>query len=141
MTMSPLTRITAPKQPIHVVAAVILDHRGSVLIAKRPADKHMGGLWEFPGGKREPGEAVEAALQRELNEELGICAQCFEPFLTVHHDYRDKSVLLDIWRITAFTGEAHGRENQEIKWVPLAALRTYQFPAANEPIIERLLSG
>ncbi|MCL6268960.1 Nudix family hydrolase [Sansalvadorimonas sp. 2012CJ34-2] len=120
---------------VHVVAAVILDSEERVLIAERPADKHQGGLWEFPGGKVEPGERIEGALCRELEEELGILPSEYEPLIKIRYDYSDKSVLLDVWTVTAFSGEAHGREGQPIEWVDKAQLRDYEFPAANHPIL------
>ncbi|CAM5414480.1 8-oxo-dGTP diphosphatase OS=Stutzerimonas stutzeri OX=316 GN=CXK95_11360 PE=3 SV=1 [Stutzerimonas stutzeri] len=120
---------------IHVAAAVIrsADHR--VLIAKRPLEKHQGGLWEFPGGKVEAGETVEAALARELQEELGIEVTTARPLIQVRHDYPDKQVLLDVWEVLAFAGEPHGAEGQPLAWVDPAALPEYAFPAANQPII------
>jgi len=121
--------------PMHVVAAVISNHQGQVLIAKRPDDKHQGGLWEFPGGKLEPGEAREAGLVRELNEELGIAVEQCHPLIRFQYDYPDRSVLLDVWRVEAFTGEAHGREGQQVAWVPMDELGNYEFPAANQPIL------
>ena len=120
---------------VHVVAAVITNSQGEVLIAKRPDDKHQGGLWEFPGGKLETDETRQAGLARELQEELGITVQSSQPLIKIRHDYSDKSVLLDVWRVTAFSGEAHGREGQVVKWVSLDALDDYDFPAANQPII------
>ena len=89
---------------VHVAAAAIFDDRGRVLISRRPAHLHQGDLWEFPGGKLEPGESVESALHRELYEELGICVQAARPLIRVLHDYHDKSVLLDVWRVDNFTG-------------------------------------
>lgn len=120
---------------IHVVAAVIRNAANEILIAERPKDKHQGGLWEFPGGKVEEGEAVEAALVRELEEELGIIATQFRPLIQIAHDYPDKQVLLDVWEVSAFHGEAHGRENQPVRWVAAEALPDYAFPAANVPIV------
>ena len=93
---------------VHVAAAVIRGADGRVLIAKRPQDKHQGGLWEFPGGKVEEGEAVERALARELEEELGIRVEAARPLIQVQHDYPDKQVLLDVWEVSSFTGEPHG---------------------------------
>jgi 8-oxo-dGTP diphosphatase len=120
---------------IHVAAAVIRDHRGHILIARRPDDKHQGGLWEFPGGKVEPGEPVAQALSRELLEELGIKVSRAHPLIRIPHHYPDKSVLLDVWEVTAFEGEAHGAEGQPVCWVAPEALDNYAFPAANTPII------
>ena len=130
---------------IHVAAAVIRDRRGRILIARRPDDKHQGGLWEFPGGKVEPGEPVADALARELQEELGIHVTSSRPLILIPHHYPDKSVLLDVWEVDAFEGEAHGAEGQPVRWVTPAALDDYAFPAANAPIVaaaqlpERLL--
>lgn len=120
---------------MHVVAAVISNNEGQVFIAKRPDDKHQGGLWEFPGGKLEQGETPEQGLARELEEELGIVVKHCSPLIRFRHDYPDKSVLLDVWRVDAFTGEAHGREGQETAWVSVAELDKYEFPVANKPII------
>jgi len=120
---------------VHVVAAVITNKQGKVLIAKRPDDKHQGGLWEFPGGKLETDETREQGLERELNEELGITVQASQPLIQVRHDYTDKSVMLDVWRVTDFTGEVHGREGQAIRWVSPDDFDDYDFPDANHPII------
>ncbi|TBV16198.1 Nudix family hydrolase [Stutzerimonas kirkiae] len=120
---------------IHVAAAVIRSADGRILIAKRPLDKHQGGLWEFPGGKVEAGESVEAALARELVEELGIRVTRARPLIQVRHAYPDKQVLLDVWEVSAFEGEAHGAEGQPLAWVQARDLPDYQFPAANLPII------
>lgn len=120
---------------IHVAAAVIYDAAGRILLARRPEDKHQGGLWEFPGGKVEEGEPVEAALARELEEELGIRVEQARPLIQVSHDYPDKRVLLDVWEVTAFSGEAHGAEGQPLAWVTPRELGNYEFPAANRPIV------
>jgi 8-oxo-dGTP diphosphatase len=120
---------------IHVAAAVIRDRRGHILIARRPDDKHQGGLWEFPGGKVEPGEPVADALARELHEELGIRVTSAAPLIRIPHHYPDKSVLLDVWEVDAFEGDAHGAEGQPIRWVAPEALDDYAFPAANAPIV------
>ncbi len=125
--------------PIHVAVAVIENARGEFLLARRPEHVHQGGLWEFPGGKVEPGEDIRAALDRELHEELGITARHARPLLRVRHDYPDKSVLLDVWRVTAMHGTPHGREGQTVVWVAPAELRRYQFPRANAPIITAAL--
>lgn len=120
---------------VHVAAAVIRGVDGRVLIAKRPDEKHQGGLWEFPGGKVEEGEAVQVALARELKEELGICVTAARPLIQVHHDYPDKQVLLDVWEVSDFTGEPHGAEGQPLAWVSARQLGDYEFPAANRPIL------
>lgn len=125
---------------VHVVAAAIFDGDGRVLIARRPDHLHQGGLWEFPGGKVEAKESVRDALRRELHEELGINVQTARPLIRVHHDYADKSVLLDVWRVATFAAPAAlctgtGREGQPIKWVLPTELVQYDFPAANIPIV------
>lgn len=120
---------------VHVAAAVIRGADGRVLIAKRAADQHQGGLWEFPGGKVEEGEAVQAALARELEEELGIRVSAARPLIQVQHDYPDKQVLLDVWEVSAFTGEPHGAEGQPLAWATPRELEDYEFPAANQPIV------
>lgn len=120
---------------IHVAAAVIRDGREHILIARRPNDKHQGGLWEFPGGKVEPDEPVADALARELHEELGIRVLGARPLIRIPHHYSDKSVLLDVWRVDSFEGEAHGAEGQPVRWVSSDDLDDYAFPAANVPIV------
>lgn len=124
---------------IHVAAGVILGADGAVLLALRPQHKHQGGLWEFPGGKVEPGESVQAALARELLEELDLQVLASEPLLVTDHDYGDKQVRLDVWLVTRHAGTPRGREGQALAWVPLAALPQHAFPAANLPIVSALL--
>ncbi len=123
---------------VHVAVAVIVGSDGHILIAKRPEHVHQGGLWEFPGGKVEAGESLEVALKRELQEELGIKLQACEPFLEIHHDYPDKQVFLDVWSVTAFSGDVYGREQQPILWVAPERLSDYDFPEANQPIVASL---
>jgi 8-oxo-dGTP diphosphatase len=119
----------------HVVAAVIVDRSHRILLAKRRLDRHQGGLWEFPGGKVERGEEPRAALVRELQEELGIVVQDARPLIKLRHDYPDKPVLLDVWRVSSFMGKPHGREGQPIEWVSPQDLPYREFPAANRPIV------
>ncbi|MFZ5593928.1 MAG: Nudix family hydrolase [Pseudomonadota bacterium] len=121
--------------PLHVVAAAIFNPSGDVLIALRHPDAHQGGLWEFPGGKIETGEDIRHALKRELHEELGINVTQARPLIRIHHNYPDKSVLLEVWRVDAFDGEPHGREGQPIAWVSPQHLPERAFPQANQPII------
>lgn len=127
---------TAPV--VHVAVGILTDPTGAVLIARRPVRSHQGGLWEFPGGKVEMGETAEAGLRRELWEELGIELLAAEPLLEVRHAYPDKIVLLDVWRVTAYRGEPHGREGQPLVWMQPAGMVASAFPAADAPIISRL---
>jgi 8-oxo-dGTP diphosphatase len=120
---------------VHVAVGVISDGGVNILVARRPEHVHQGGLWEFPGGKVEAGETVQQALQRELLEELAIDVQQCEPLLTVVHDYADKSVLLDVWWISEFSGVPHGREGQPLRWVCGAELSSLEFPKANRAIV------
>ena len=124
---------------LNVVAAVIHNPQGQLLLAQRPLHKHQGGLWEFAGGKVDASETAEQALVRELQEELGITATQYRPLLTVEHHYPDKSVRLNVFRVTAFEGQAHGAEGQPIVWVKPENLHDYQFPAANLPILKAAL--
>ncbi len=123
---------------VHVAVGVILNDDGEVLITRRAKDTHQGDLWEFPGGKLETGESVQAALVRELKEELGIQVQETEPLIRIHHDYPDKSVLLDVRRVSRFQGTARGREGQPLRWLEPGKLTAQDFPAANAPIIKAL---
>lgn len=120
---------------VHVVAAVIRNAQQEVLLALRPSDKHMGDLWEFPGGKCEPAESPQQALARELQEELGIVIEHPQPLIQVRHDYPDLQVLLDVYQVLNFTGQAYGAEGQAVRWVAANALADYQFPAANRSIV------
>jgi 8-oxo-dGTP diphosphatase len=118
-----------------LVVAAVIRREGRILIAERALHQHQGGLWEFPGGKVEHGEALEQALVRELQEELGITPTAFTPLMTTEHDYPDKSVCLSVWTVSAFDGEPHGREGQPLRWVNEDALAQFAFPAANQPIV------
>ncbi|WP_339668739.1 8-oxo-dGTP diphosphatase MutT [Dasania marina] len=128
-------------QPVHVAVGVILNAQQQILIALRHDSSHQGGLWEFPGGKVEANESVQQALARELEEELGIITQRLQPLTQIHHDYGDKTVHLDVWWVTAFSGEPLGREGQPLKWVAAAELTAFDFPKANKPIIDAVLQS
>lgn len=129
---------------VHVAVAVIERESDSreIFVAKRPDHVHQGGLWEFPGGKVEQGESVLRALQRELKEELAIELDLEdpqsmpEPLIKIRHDYGDKCVLLDVWRVRHFDGEPRGAEGQAVQWVAVEALSNLAFPAANKPIVQ-----
>jgi 8-oxo-dGTP diphosphatase len=120
---------------LHVAVGVIFNEQGQVLLSKRPPHVHQGNLWEFPGGKLNPGEGVGQALSRELREELGITILKARPLLQVRYDYWDRSVLLDTWRVDRFSGIARGQEGQPVVWVWPKDLSTYPLPVANQPIV------
>lgn len=123
---------------LHVVVGVVKNDQQKILIAKRPLHVHQGGLWEFPGGKLEVDESPIQALHRELYEELCIEITSFTSIGKVQHDYPDKSVLLDVYLVDSYKGNAHGREGQEIRWIDSEQLRDFEFPAANLEIIKML---
>jgi 8-oxo-dGTP diphosphatase len=123
---------------IHVAAAAIIDELGRVLISQRAENTHQGGLWEFPGGKLELGETSEAALYRELEEELGVQPLSLEPLIRIRHDYEDRHVVLDFYRVSAYRGEAKGLEGQPLQWLLPADMKPDNFPAADRPVIAAL---
>lgn len=120
---------------VHVAVGVIVNTDGKILIAKRSLSAHQGGLWEFPGGKVDAGETIQQALVRELREELAIDVLASQPLIQIRHHYPDKSVLLDVQKITQFAGEPCGNEGQPVQWVDAQNLNNFEFPAANRPII------
>lgn len=125
---------------LHVAVGVILDADKRILLSRRAAQAHQGGLWEFPGGKVEAAESVQVALARELFEELGIQIGAISPLLKVEHDYSDKSVMLDVWVVPEFTGVPKGCEGQPLVWVAVEDLESYPFPEANIPIVDAVKS-
>ncbi|WP_225764766.1 Nudix family hydrolase [Stenotrophomonas sp. Marseille-Q4652] len=130
--------MTASLRSIHVVAGVITDARGRLLLNRRAGDRDMVGLWEFPGGKREPGETSEQALVRELREELGIEAEVGEWLMEVPQLYPDKRLRLEVRRIRSWNGKARGREGQAITWVAPEKLPRYSMPPADVPVVAML---
>jgi 8-oxo-dGTP diphosphatase len=126
--------------PVIHVAVGVIRQGGRVLIARRPDHVHQGGLLEFPGGKVEPGEAVQDALVREIQEETGlsISASSLQPLIGIRHDYGDKCVFLDVWEAASCDGEPEGIEGQSVEWRNPLDLADKDFPAANRPIIRAL---
>lgn len=119
---------------VHVAVAVIQDQQGRVLLSRRHDRAHQGGLWEFPGGKLEPGETLSQALRREIWEELGLRIAAHRPLIAITHHYGDRSVLLDVHQVTGYAGVAAGLEGQPLAWVAPDALADYRMPAADRPI-------
>jgi 8-oxo-dGTP diphosphatase len=125
-----------------VAAAALVDQKGRVLIAQRPADKALGGLWEFPGGKLEPGESPEAALVRELEEELGVKAarDALEPFDFASHAYEEFDLLMPLYLLRTWQGEPSAVEAQALAWVHPQQLGEYPMPPADEPLVSRMIA-
>lgn len=124
-----------------VVAAALVDTDRRVLIAQRPKDKQLGGLWEFPGGKIGPDERPEEALIRELHEELGLAVKepCLAPLTFASHAYEDFHLLMPLYVCRRWEGFVEPREGQALKWVRPGKLRDYPMPPADAPLIPPLL--
>jgi 8-oxo-dGTP diphosphatase len=124
-----------------VVACALVDEDRRVLIAQRPVGKALAGLWEFPGGKLDPGERPEEALIRELKEELGIDVKeaCLAPLTFASHAYPDFHLLMPLYICRRWEGVVASREGQALKWVRPAKLRDYPMPPADEPLIQALI--
>ncbi len=126
---------------VNVAVAVIKDAQGQILITQRKADAHLGGLWEFPGGKFEVGENAESALSRELFEELNIKPIKTTPLIELNFDYPEVSVRLYVYEVSHFSGEVIAREGQDFRWIIRAELDQYQFPEANKAILSAIKVG
>jgi len=130
-----------PQQFAHhqqIAIAVIVNKQGEILISQRQHAADQGGLWEFPGGKVESGETVEEALQRELNEELGICATRMRPLIRFPYCYTNQNLFFDVWIVDEFEGEPRALEGQPLRSVTQDKLVNFHFPAANRAIINAL---
>lgn len=134
-----MTGGAAPTSRIAVVAAVI-EADGAFLVTRRPAGVHLEGMWEFPGGKIDPGETHAQALRREIREELGADVQVHGLLFQTTHQYPDRSVALYFYRCT-LAGEPSGVLGQQMRWVPARELRSLPFPPADEELIARLADG
>jgi 8-oxo-dGTP diphosphatase len=135
------TGTTTPPPPLILVAAVaLIDADGRILLARRPAGKTMAGLWEFPGGKVDPGETPETALVRELAEELGIdvTASCLAPFTFASHTYPDFHLLMPLYVCRKWSGIPAAREGQQLRWVRPHHLADYPMPPADKPLVAML---
>jgi 8-oxo-dGTP diphosphatase len=126
-----------PLKLVLVAACALVDPDGRVLIAQRPAEKEMGGLWEFPGGKMEPGERPEQTLIRELSEELGIAVKeaCLAPLTFASHSYADFHLLMPLYICRRWEGTAQALEHSAIKWVRAKDLTDYPMPPADIPLV------
>lgn len=126
------------RRKVWVAVGIIHNTNREVFICLRNHRQEQGGKWEFPGGKIEQGEDPQQALYRELQEEVGIHVQASRPLLQIEHHYPACHVLLDVWTVTDFTGQAYGKEGQQTCWCPYAELHRYDFPKGNQAIIEHL---
>ncbi len=129
-----------PKRLLLVVAVALIDVDSRVLISKRPDGKQLAGLWEFPGGKLEPGETPEAALIREVKEELDIelCPTCIAPLTFASHTYDEFHLMMPLYICRTWEGEINPREGQEVAWVRANRLQHYPMPPADAPLIPAL---
>ena len=122
----------------HVVAGALFDSEGRLLLAERPPGKHMAGGWEFPGGKREANEERLETLTRELREEIGIEVVEAEPLISYEHEFADRTIKLDLWFITKYTGTPRSLEGQNLRWVRLDELDTVGLLEADAPMVAPL---
>ncbi|MDO3436773.1 8-oxo-dGTP diphosphatase MutT [Rhizobium sp. CBN3] len=130
----------AGRKLLLVAACALIDADGRILLAQRPEGKSLAGLWEFPGGKVEPGETPEETLVRELDEELGVKTKiaCLAPLTFASHSYETFHLLMPLYICRRYEGIAQGLEGQALKWVRAQALRDYPMPPADEPLIPML---
>ncbi|HSE11950.1 MAG TPA: Nudix family hydrolase [Rudaea sp.] len=123
---------------IHVVAGILRDTHGRVLLAQRPHGSHLAGLWEFPGGKIEAGESAEAALRRELHEELAVDIGATEPLISVPWESPGKSIVLHALHVREYHGEPHGQQQQQLRWTRPDELADVPMPPPDRPIVTAL---
>ncbi|WP_339830285.1 (deoxy)nucleoside triphosphate pyrophosphohydrolase [uncultured Parvibaculum sp.] len=131
------SRTGEPRRLLLVAACALVDADGRVLIARRPEGKPLAGLWEFPGGKVEPGELPEDTLIRELHEELGIdvTRACLAPLTFASHAYEEFHLLMPLYVCRRWEGQVRSCEGQALEWVRPAGLRAYPMPPADEPLV------
>jgi 8-oxo-dGTP diphosphatase len=135
-----LVEKAAAKPVVLVVAGALVDADGRVLLAQRPEGKPLAGLWEFPGGKVHAGETPEAALIRELHEELGVdtAASCLAPFTFASHEYESFHLLMPLYVCRKWTGTPEPREAQRLAWVRPVRMGDYPMPPADKPLVAML---
>jgi 8-oxo-dGTP diphosphatase len=141
-TAAEVATAAGPQRLVLVAAAALVDGDGRLLLAQRPAGKAMAGLWEFPGGKVDAGETPEAALVRELAEELGITVRAsrLTPLTFASHSYPEFHLLMPLYLCREWTGMPFAREGQRLAWVPPSRLGDYPMPPADQPLVARLRS-
>jgi 8-oxo-dGTP diphosphatase len=125
-------------ESLRVAVGLLIDGQGRLLVNQRRPDTYRAGAWEFPGGKLRDGETAAQALERELDEELGIVVEGAEPFMFIEHAYEDRQVALEIFRVLAFRGEPRSREGQVLRWVALTELEKIGLLEADRPIVAKL---
>jgi mutator protein MutT len=123
---------------VHVVAGVLNDAAGRVLLAERPVGKHLAGSWEFPGGKVESGETPLAGLERELHEELGVMVEAAHPLMRLMHSYPNRDIDLDVWLVTSFRGEPRSLDGQRLRWCEREELSRADLLPADRPVVTAL---
>jgi A/G-specific adenine glycosylase len=131
----------AKKKPHKVIGVGIIEREdGKLLIALRPEDAMLGGLWEFPGGKQEKGETIQQTIERELKEELGVVVHAYKEFMNLKHTYSHFSITMHAWFCELISGTPQAKSSQEIRWVNKSELEEYPFPKANKVLTEKLAS-
>jgi 8-oxo-dGTP diphosphatase len=141
--LPPPSKIGDPKNddPVRIeISAALIFHGGKLLITRRPAGSHLGGLWEFPGGKREPGETFEQCLVREIREEVGVEISVGQLFEEITHDYPEKSVHLKFFNCRLLAGEPQPLACAAVRWVTKSELADFEFPAADRQLLAKLKS-
>jgi len=133
-----MTETRAPLPHKQIGVAVVWNEQGQILIDRRPQKGLLGGLWEFPGGKIEPGETVEDCIRRELQEELAIEVEVGDRLITIDHTYTHFKVTLNVFHCRHIGGEPQPIECDEVRWVDVAELEQFPFPKANGEIIEAI---
>lgn len=135
---SPSREPAASQSKFIEVSAALIFRGGQLLITQRHANSHLGGRWEFPGGKREPGETFEQCLAREIKEELGVEIAVGELFEEISHTYPEKSVHLKFFRCTLLSGEPQPLDCAAVKWIQKDGLDVHEFPAADARLLQKL---
>lgn len=131
----------AKKKPHYTIGVGIIEaENGKLLIALRPEDAMLGGLWEFPGGKQKDGEEIQQTVEREMNEELGVQVKAYKELMSLKHTYSHFSITMHAWMCKLVSGEPQPKSSQEIRWVKHAELEQYPFPKANKVLTERLMN-